>query len=88
MEEIGDFSVGRRWRVQRESISFDFVIIGPGSEPDRKLCQLEPLPGQAELFGEAHVMRFFATKEEFTHKHLREQARLLPISLDDIARSI
>jgi hypothetical protein len=88
-ERITNYSVGRRWRCQRgASISFDFVILGPGDRPGTKKCRLEPLPGEELRVGTVRVESLKGTISNYTTSHLRRVATLQPISLDDIARSI
>ena len=87
-ERITNYSVGRRWRCQRShSVSFDFVIVGPGAKGDSKRCRLELLPGQ-ESWLTKNSTDLTQLEQDYTHSHLRRVAVLQPISLDDIARSI
>ena len=87
-ERITDFSVGRRWRCQRSgSVSFDFVIVGPGPSGGKVVCRLEPLPDQERIFGKITVEKVRVT-QTYTFAHLRRVAVLQPISLDDIARKL
>jgi len=85
-DRITNYSVGRRWRCQRiHSVSFDFVIVGPGAKGDSKRCRLEPLPGQDLTKNSTDLTQL---EQDYSHSHLRRVAILQPISLDDIARSI
>lgn len=90
MARLGDFSVGRRWRCERSNrISFDFVIIGPGRTKDWVRCRLEPIPGQAAIFGEERVQLFGQdTEQDYTKRHIKRCAQLMPLSLDDFTESI
>lgn len=66
------YQPGARWQVRRpdkSSYDFDFVIIGPGTKPDRKLCRVEYLqPSQRTVNFEC----------EYTHKHLKKHSVYVP----------
>lgn len=72
------YAIGQRWRVKdwdqhREREPFWFVIIGPGSKADRKLCRLEvPADRRSKFGGFSH----HGLQQEYTHKHLRKSATL------------
>lgn len=64
------YVTGQRWQVrrpERPGSDFDFVIVGPGSKPDRKVCKVE------YLVEHAWQKNFEA---EFTHRHLKRYAKL------------
>lgn len=69
------YSVGRKWFCNAAEIngrtSFHFVIVGPGSKPDRKRCRLEGLEGHHRMPAEGQV-------HEYTHKHLKKYGTLVP----------
>lgn len=67
------YQVGQRWRCERDKEgreSFTFVILGPGSKPDRKLCKI--------VWDRPHGYEQISESEprEFTHKHLKKYAVL------------
>jgi hypothetical protein len=73
------FSPGRRWRVDQKPDDkyrdrpFDFLILGPGTKPDRKLCRIE-------VVGHDHPCCptcQHGMESEYTHKHLKRYARLV-----------
>lgn len=65
------FSPGQRWQVRRNekpSQDFDFVILGPGSKSNRKLCRVEYVrPGWGQQNFEA----------EYSREHIKECATLV-----------
>lgn len=57
---------GARWRCKSERGDFHFVIIGPGSKPDRKRCRLDYDIPSASSHG---------IEQEYTHRHLKKYGR-------------
>jgi len=60
------WQIGERWAVRRpnQTQDFDFVIVGKGSKPDRKLCRVE------YVYPNATTRVNF--EQEYTHKHIKE----------------
>lgn len=89
MTRISDWSVGRRWRCLRsDRISFDFVVVGKGRSKDWVRCQTVPIEGQAAIYGAERVRDFADGEQDFTKRHIKKCAVLVPLSLDDLAQSI
>lgn len=81
---ITDFSVGRKWRCEREERPhFTFLIVGNGSKPGWKRCLIIP---------DKHFPSTRAAdqplEQEYSHRHIKKCARLLPLDLDDLVRAI
>lgn len=63
------YLIGQRWRCASNRYgAFDFVIIAPGSKPDRKRCRLEYLDPSSRSHG---------NEAEYTHKHLKRYGVLV-----------
>lgn len=64
------YTKGQRWAVRRKEcmFDFDFVIIGKGSKPDRKLCRVEWVH---QNMGRADF------EAEYQHKHIKKCAKLV-----------
>lgn len=65
------YPIGQRWRVDRSDgrPCFTFVIVGPGTKPDRKLCRVE--------YDQPNGMTRVDFHAEYTHKHLKKHAVLV-----------
>ena len=71
------YKIGQRWAVRRWGKNcpqssypdFDWVIIGKGSKPDRKLCRIEWIASKY------HSNKDF--EAEYTHKHIKKCAVLV-----------
>lgn len=65
------FLVGQRWAVRRFGVDpdFDFVIVAPGTKPDRKICRVEWM----NQYGSTH-QNF---EQEYTHEHIKRCAILI-----------
>jgi hypothetical protein len=65
------FSIGERWYCDRSNLEerdrepFTFVIIGPGSRPDYKLCRLEC---------DNPKVKWHGMEQEYSHIHLKRCA--------------
>lgn len=79
------FSPGRRWHcVPEDKAPFDFVVLGPGTQPLYKRCRIEVeghdparLCGTLSMLHRCFYRCSHGLEQDYSHKHLKKYATLI-----------